>query len=270
MSEQVISAVELTNGSKYSIGLPYGVCSTAKGTAAKTVTVNGGEGFVLEAGAMVIVKFTNANSIASPTLNVNGTGAKNICRYGTTKVSTETTTTGWTAGAVQTFVYDGTNWVREYWNNTTYSNASLGQGYAEQNNTTQAAAITATLGSYSLTTGGIVALKANYDILANSTLNINEKGAKPIWFRGLAIVSGIIKAGDVATLIYDGTNYHLLAIDRWQNDIEEAIKPMTIAEIDAICTMDDVTALVIAEYLAEATDSEGNILTDNQDNTYVF
>jgi hypothetical protein len=52
--------------------------------------------------------------------------------------------------------------------------------------------------------------------------------------------------------------------------IEEAIQTMTIAEIDAICTMDDVTALVKAEYLAEATDAEGNILTDNQDNTYVF
>lgn len=52
--------------------------------------------------------------------------------------------------------------------------------------------------------------------------------------------------------------------------IEEAIKPMTIAEIDAICTMDDVTALVIAEYLAEATDNEGNTLTDNENNTYVF
>jgi hypothetical protein len=100
MSGQVISAVNLTDGSKHSIGLPYGVCSTAKDTAAKTVTVNGGDGFVLEAGAMVIVKFTNANSIASPTLNVNGTGPKPIYRYGTTVTSTESTTTGWAAGAV--------------------------------------------------------------------------------------------------------------------------------------------------------------------------
>lgn len=50
----------------------------------------------------------------------------------------------------------------------------------------------------------------------------------------------------------------------------DAIQPMTIEEIDAICAMDDIEALVIAEYLAEATDSEGNTLTDNQDNTYVF
>ena len=52
--------------------------------------------------------------------------------------------------------------------------------------------------------------------------------------------------------------------------IAEATKTLTIEEIDAICGVDDVTALVNADYLAEATDSEGNILTDNQNNTYVF
>lgn len=102
-----------------SFTLPYGVCEEAADTAAKTVTV---PNFSLEAGATVIVKFTNANSVASPTLNVNSTGAKAIKRYGTTDVSTGTTTTGWVAGAVQMFTYDGTNWIRDYWNNTTYSN----------------------------------------------------------------------------------------------------------------------------------------------------
>lgn len=101
-----------------SFTLPYGVCSTAADTVAKTVTV---PNFSLEAGATVIVKFTNANSVASPTLNVNSTGAKSIMRYGATTASTETTTTGWVAGAVQMFTYDGTNWIRDYWNNTTYS-----------------------------------------------------------------------------------------------------------------------------------------------------
>jgi hypothetical protein len=98
--------------------LPYGVCSTAANTAAKTVTV---PVFTLETGATVIVKFTYANSASSPTLNVNSTGAKAIKIYGTTAASTGTTTTGWVAGAVQMFTYDGTNWIRDYWNNTTYS-----------------------------------------------------------------------------------------------------------------------------------------------------
>lgn len=48
------------------------------------------------------------------------------------------------------------------------------------------------------------------------------------------------------------------------------IKALTIEEIDAICGVDDVTALVNGEFLFEATDSEGNTLTDGADNAYVF
>ena len=50
----------------------YGVCSTAAGTAAKVVTV---DGFELKAGEVVTVKFTATNSAANPSLNVNSTGA---------------------------------------------------------------------------------------------------------------------------------------------------------------------------------------------------
>ena len=105
----------------------YGVCSTAAATAAKTVTVD--SSFKLVTGVSVTVKFSDKNSASNPTLNVNSTGAKPLYRYGTTVVSTSTTSSGWIAGSVQTFTYDGTGWVRDYWNNTTYSNGSLGQGY---------------------------------------------------------------------------------------------------------------------------------------------
>lgn len=108
--------------------LHYGVCGTAADTVAKTVTISNLDNFVLEKGAVVAVKFTNSNSASNPTLNVNGTGAKNIVRYGTTATSTGTTTTGWAAGAVQLFIYDGTSWVRDYWSNTTYSSMSIAEG----------------------------------------------------------------------------------------------------------------------------------------------
>lgn len=101
----MINSINFGNNT-HSFSLPYGVCATAADVAAKTVTV---DNFSLETGATVIVKFTYANSIASPTLNVNGTGDVPIKRYGTTAVSTGTTTTGWVAGAVQMFTYDGTN-----------------------------------------------------------------------------------------------------------------------------------------------------------------
>ena len=104
-------------------GITYCTCSTDAGTAAKVATVASGN-FTLFTGATIIVKFTNSNSVASPTLNVANTGAKPITRYGTTAASSGTTTTGWVAGAIQLFVYDGTSWIRDYWSNTTYSAAT--------------------------------------------------------------------------------------------------------------------------------------------------
>lgn len=53
----------------------YGTCSTDAATAAKTVDCTG---FVLVLGAEITVKFTAAN----PTLNVGGTGAKQIFYHG--------------------------------------------------------------------------------------------------------------------------------------------------------------------------------------------
>lgn len=206
----MINSLDYGDGA-HTFTLPYGVCSTAAATAAKTVTV---DNFSLEAGAVVIVKFTNANSVASPTLNVNDTGAKPIMRYGTTAASTGTTTSGWIAGAVQLFVYDGTNWIREYWNNTTYSNVALGQGYATCTTAEATTAKVGTLSSYALTTGGIVSVKFTYAVPASSTLNINSKGAKAIYHKGAAIKAGVIKAGDIATFIYNGTYYHLISVDR--------------------------------------------------------
>ena len=215
----VTSAVQAQLDSKAASGHAhnyYGVCTTAAATAAKTVEI---EGFELVVGAMVIVKFDNANSASNPTLNVSGTGAKPMYRYGTTAISTGTTTTGWYADSIQLFVYDGTGWIRDYWNNTTYSNVSLGQGYATCSTAEATVAKTATLSSYALTTGGIVAVKFTYAVPASATLNINSKGAKAIYHRGAAITAGVIKAGDIATFMYDGTQtqYHLLTVDRDEN-----------------------------------------------------
>lgn len=85
----------------------YGVCSTASSTAAKTVNV--GDGFVLETGVRVTVKFLETNNATGPSLNVNGTGAKGITLYG----SVYSSEYDWIRGAVETLVYDGTYWVLE-------------------------------------------------------------------------------------------------------------------------------------------------------------
>lgn len=103
-----------TKGDKGDQGLFYGTCATAAATAAKTVTLSG---FSLVTGAVVAVKFTYANTAASPTLNVNGTGAKSIAVYGSTAAGSG----AWSAGEVVLFVYDGTRWVMN-------SGAILGTG----------------------------------------------------------------------------------------------------------------------------------------------
>ena len=85
---------------------PFGVCSTASSTAAKTVTVDFSGTLTLFTGLTVRVQFTHANTASSPTLNVNSTGAIPIMHGTSTAVSS-----AWVAGAVVQFTYDGTNWV---------------------------------------------------------------------------------------------------------------------------------------------------------------
>lgn len=84
----------------------YGTCATAAGTAAKAAAITG---FKLVTGARVAIKFSAANTAANPTLNVSGTGAKAIKKYGTTAVDVN----AWVAGAVVEFTYDGTNWLMD-------------------------------------------------------------------------------------------------------------------------------------------------------------
>ena len=83
----------------------YGTCDTGAETAAKAVTC---ENFELHAGSTISVKFTNTNTTASPTLNVNSTGAKAIKSY-----TGQDLTEGeykWAAGSVYDFIYDGQYW----------------------------------------------------------------------------------------------------------------------------------------------------------------
>lgn len=98
-------------------GITYATCGTAAGTAAKAATVSAGV-FNLFTGAKVTVKFTYANTVEKPTLNVASTGAKAIYWHGAALASSQY----WAAGAVLDFVYDGS-----YWNLV---------GVAKDNNTT--------------------------------------------------------------------------------------------------------------------------------------
>ena len=111
----------------------YGECSTAAGTAAKTVSITKGT-FALATGSKVIVKFTNANTANNPTLNVNSKGAKNIFHNGA-RITTGTNK-ALLAGTVE-FVYDGTQFqlVGNYIN-TEYTAASSAPGKVASSSST--------------------------------------------------------------------------------------------------------------------------------------
>lgn len=82
----------------------YGTCDTAAATAAKVVTCTDFD--ALMTGVTIRVKFANANTAASPTVNINSTGAKSVYRFGSTA---PVDGNSWNAGEVVELVYDGTS-----------------------------------------------------------------------------------------------------------------------------------------------------------------
>ena len=100
---EMLAAVEALMSIKTRIW--YGTSSTALGTAAKVVSC---AGFALKTGETIAVKFTNTNTAAAPTLNVNGTGAVAIKAA---SGGTESLAGLWRAGETVLFTYDGTNWL---------------------------------------------------------------------------------------------------------------------------------------------------------------
>ena len=201
----LIQKVNPGNGTQYSLAsTAYGYCETAAGTAAKVVDMTG---FTLLEGTTVHIKFKERNNASSPTLNINGTGAKNIVQYGTTAAGTSDSTNGWYAGAVITFTYDGTSWVRDqgFNTNSTYYIESI---YI---NTAANTAAKVGTGTYSLEAGKYFqVLVINSNTAASAlTLNINSKGAKSIYINGAASSSSnyTLPAG-YYMVYYDGTNYY--------------------------------------------------------------
>ena len=209
----------------------YGTSSTASGTAEKVVTIPSDEHFILQQGDTIGVVFSNDNTASNPTLNVNGTGAKAIKYNGATVTSSELWTAG-EAGIITMFQYDGTNWVWfahgvDY--NTTYTPEKLGIGIGTCSTAASTTAKEATLSGYELKENGVVAVKFDNAVPASATLNINSKGAKPIYYRGTALVTNVIKAGDTVTFFYNGTNYIVASIDRSEGHVVQDSDGTTMA-----------------------------------------
>lgn len=199
-----LAALILEMGGTQTVG--YGTCETAAATAAKVVTI-ANTAWTLEVGSIIGVKFTYTNTASSCTINVNGTGAKNIWVNNAKYTSTSANYCGY-AKRVTYYMYDGTYWV---W---------LSMGTVSDSNTVPSAycvtaaataAKTATCTYYTLTSNSYVHVITRY---ANTkagalTLNINSTGAKPIYINGAASsASNYTLPAGTYIAYYDGTNFY--------------------------------------------------------------
>ena len=191
----------------------YGTSESLATDSEKIITVDDPK-FTLRVGTIIAFKPSVTNSASNVKLNVNGTGAYPIW-YSTSEYTSSSATPTGTKDSYNFYMFSGTHWV---WisrsNYVTYSPASLGFGYGVCDTAEATVAKAVTISSYTLVVGGIVVIKFTYGVPANATLNIRTRGAKKIFYKGSAITAGVIKAGDTVTLIYDGTQYQVLNIDR--------------------------------------------------------
>lgn len=174
-------------------------------------------------GLTVAYKLDLAGSTTTK-LDINGLGAVTVVKNSTTAISTAYPVK---SIALLTYTLDDTT---AYWKiadqNSTYSNASLGQGYTTCSTAAATVAKTASLSSYGLSTGGIVSvLFTNGNTASSPTLNVNSKGAKPIYWRGAALTNTkLIKANDIVSFIYNGSQYHIISIEHDYLDYDAEYK----------------------------------------------
>lgn len=195
-------------------GTWYGTSSTTASTATKVVTCSG---FTLSAGAIIGVLFSTANTAATPTLNVNSTGATAIY-VGNSTPSATTNVLKWSANTLVYFVYDGTYY--RYITSVSAGAVSPSRGantwYGTSSTSASTQAKTSTIDNFVLTKGAVAIITfstANTYASAKITLNINSTGAKDVYFNNAVTSSTntlLWNAGETLTFIYDGTGYYFV------------------------------------------------------------
>ena len=197
----------------------YGVCSTAAGTAAKVVALSG---FVLATGAEVTVRFTVTNTASSPTLNVNGTGAKPI-QYRNAAISA-----GYlAANRVYKFVYDGGAWELvgdiNIDTNTTYAAATTSNlGLVKVGTNISVSEGTISVANGSTSAKGVVQLSSATNS-TSTTLAATASAVKAAYDKGVSAATAASKAqtaADAAKTAAEaagGNNVKAYVTDTWKS-----------------------------------------------------
>lgn len=200
----------------------YGTSSTTASTAAKVVTCSG---YALSTGAIIGVLFSTANTAATPTLNVNSTGAKTIYIGGNTALNDTTNVLKWSANTTVYFMYDGTYY--RYLTAVAAASVDQPRGANTWCGTCSTAAVTqaktADVSNYVLTKGSLVSLtftNGNTYVANKLTLNVNGTGAKDVYYNGAVTSSTntcVIPAGTCVTFVFASSNYHIIAMSNYDN-----------------------------------------------------
>lgn len=185
----------------------WGTCSTAAATAAKEITITGNTNWVLKEGSIIGVKFTNTNSASSVTLNVNNTGAKQIAYSNSRPYTGNSNMIAGYANRTLIYMYDGTYWV---WISGGYDANDNAVPSAISWTAAATAAKTASQNYYTAMKGYTLVTFQYANTAASAlTLNINGKGAKPIYINGTASsATNYTLAAGCYLVYFNGTNYY--------------------------------------------------------------
>lgn len=157
-------------------------------------------------GKVVAIKFTNANTGAA-TLNLNGLGAKSIKRLDGAALQSGDIN----SSMIALLAYDGTNF--QLLNQQTIQVSYIqNNSFIYATDVGAAGTLSATLSPSpaSYAAGLKVLIKVNATNAGASTINLNGLGAKSIIkMNGNALTGGEMRAGGIAELLYDGTNFQL-------------------------------------------------------------
>jgi len=230
------STIGTIDGANLSVTMPanpgawYGTSSTAAGTDAKTVTCSG---FVLTTGTIIGVLFSTANTAATPTLNVNSTGAKTIYIGGNTALNATSNVLKWSANTMVYFMYDGTyyRYITSVSAGTVASSRGAGTWYGTSSTAAGTAAKTSTIANYVLTVGAVVSITFSTANTAGAiTLNVNSTGAKDISYNGSVTSTTnqlLWDAGETVTFIYSGSAYCFVAKSKNSSATLNGVKTAT-------------------------------------------
>ena len=154
-----------------------GICTTAAGTAAKTVAC---AGFALTQGYSITVYNTTAQTVGGAiTLNVNSLGAKAV--WVANAATSDTNRLYWSAGSTVTFVYDGTQF-RVADNPGSYLGSTCS---VAENNGSKVTSV----GDCVIFKGTAVSVPMTYANTATSlTLNVSSTSARNIYYGTSTIV----------------------------------------------------------------------------------